>query len=102
MFENGKTPDVVLKIPNLWLGIGDKFLVSGTDFNHAEDLERIILEDKEVNGVLLAKFSNRYLIFPQTHSVSIYQSGFDSHIMRAKLTESDSQFGSHGVSSESD
>ena len=53
MFENGKIPDVVLKIPNSWLGIGDKFLVSGTDFKNAEDLEQIILEDKEMNyGVL--------------------------------------------------
>lgn len=49
MFENSKIPDVVLKIPNLWLGIGDKFLVSGTDFNNAEDLEQIIFEDKERN-----------------------------------------------------
>ena len=49
MFEMGKIPDVVFKIPNLWLGIGDKFLVSGADFNNAEDLEQIILEDKEMN-----------------------------------------------------
>ena len=49
MFEKGKIPDVVLKIPNLWLGIGDKFLVSGADFNNADDLEQIILEDKEMN-----------------------------------------------------
>lgn len=48
--------DVVLKVPDLWVGIGDKFLVNGTDFDNAKDLEQLILADKEMHFVVLLNF----------------------------------------------
>ena len=51
MFKNDNTDtisDVVLKVSNLWVGIGDKFLVNGTDFDHSKDLEKLILAEKEI------------------------------------------------------
>ena len=56
MFNDDKIPDVVLKVPDLYVGIGDKFLVNGTDFDNAEDLEKLILADKEMNFVVLSDF----------------------------------------------
>ena len=87
MFENSKIPDVVLKIPNLWLGIGDKFLVSGTDFNNAEDLEQIIFEDKERNyGVfqlliffdLVPSLTHQNLFYMVLDSV-VHEQSFQKH-----------------------
>ena len=45
--------DVVLKLPDVFYGIGDKFLKRHEDFDTNEDLEQLILEDKEM----------RYLVF---------------------------------------
>ena len=56
MFNDGSITDVVLKVPDLYVGLGDKFLVSGTDFDNAEDLEQLILADKEMQFVVLSDF----------------------------------------------
>ena len=54
MFNEDTITDVVFKVPDLWIGIGDKFLVKGTDFDNAEDLEQLILADKEMKFVDLS------------------------------------------------
>ena len=50
MFEDFKTADIVLKIPDSYLGIGDKFLVFGEDFSTVGDIEEIIQTEKIYNG----------------------------------------------------
>ena len=57
-FQDGKlsiykdvkiTEDVVFKVNDLDCGIGDKFLKNGIDFNTKQDLEQLLLEDKEMH-----------------------------------------------------
>lgn len=69
MFNDGSITDVVLKVPDLYVGLGDKFLVSGTDFDNAEDLEQLILADKEMQFVVLSDF---YYYAVIVHKNSVY------------------------------
>ena len=46
------TDDVVLKLTDVYCGIGDQFLKHGVDFNTKEDLEQQLLEDKEMHFVV--------------------------------------------------